>query len=111
MKTVPYAQFDEVELRAGTIIRAEVFPEARKPAYKLWVDFGDFGVRQSSAQITVRYTPEGLIGTQVVGVINFEPKRIAGFESQCLICGFEESPGVVILTRPDHPVPNGAKLF
>lgn len=92
-------------------MRAEPFPEARKPAYKLWINFGEYGVLQSSAQLTVRYTPEDLIGTQVVAVLNFEPKRIAGFESQCLVCGFEEAPGVVILVRPTSPVPNGAKLF
>lgn len=108
---IPYSQFDEVEMRAGTILRAEAFPEARKPAYKLWVDFGEHGVRQSSAQLTVRYTPDDLVGTQVVAVLNFEPKRIAGFESQCLVCGFEEAPGIVILVRPTSPVPNGAKLF
>lgn len=108
---IPYSQFDEVEMKAGTILRVELFPEARKPAYKLWIDFGEYGTRQSSAQITVRYQPEELVGTQVVAVLNFEPKRIAGFESQCLVCGFEESPGVVILVRPTSAVPNGAKLF
>ncbi len=111
MTTIPYSQFDDVELRVGTVLRAEPFPEARKPAIKLWIDFGEFGTRQSSAQLTARYTPEGLVGTQVVAVINFEPKRIAGFESQCLVCGFEEAPGVVILARPDVTVPNGSKLF
>lgn len=111
MNTISYEHFDAVEMRAGTILRAEPFPEARKPAYKLRIDFGEFGERQSSAQITVRYTPEELIGTQVAAVLNFAPKRIAGFESQCLVCGFEEAPGVVILVRPTSPVPNGAKLF
>lgn len=109
--TIPYSQFDEVQLRVGTVIRAESFPEARKPAIKLWVDFGEFGTKQSSAQLTARYTPESLVGTQVMAVINFEPKRIAGFESQCLVCGFEVEPGVVVLARPDMPVPNGSKLF
>ena len=108
---IPFSHFEAVDMRAGTVMRAEPFPEARKPAYKLWIDFGEYGVRQSSAQITVRYTPEDLIGTQVVAILNFEPKRIAGFESQCLVCGFEEAPGVVILVRPTSPVPNGAKLF
>lgn len=111
MTTIPYSQFEGVELRVGTVLRAEAFPEARKPAIKLWIDFGEFGTRQSSAQLTARYTPEGLVGTQVLAVLNFEPKRIAGFESQCLVCGFEESEGVVILARPDAPVPNGSKLF
>src|SRR5690349_6335328 len=97
---IPYSQFDEVEIRAGTIMRAEVFPEARKPAYKLWIDFGEYGMRQSSAQITVRYTPADLIGIQVVAVLNFEAMRIAGFESQCFVCGFEEAPGIVVLVRP-----------
>lgn len=111
MTTIPYSQFDEVQLRVGTVIRAESFPEARKPAIKLWIDFGEFGTRQSSAQLTARYTPESLVGTQVVAVINFESRRIAGFESQCLVCGFEAEPGVVVLARPDTPVPNGSKLF
>ena len=111
MTPIEWADFEKVELRVGTIIRAEVFPEARKPAYKLWVDFGEFGTRQSSAQITALYTPDGLVGQQVVGVLNFPPKRIAGFESQCLVTGFEKEPGVVVLVQPTEKVPNGSKLF
>jgi tRNA-binding protein len=111
MQTIEWAEFEKVELRVGTIVRAEPFPEARKPAYKLWVDFGEFGVRQSSAQITVHYSLDELIGKQVVGVLNFPPKRIAGFESQVLVTGFADENGAVILAQPGKTVPNGAKLF
>lgn len=108
---IEYTDFECVELRAGTIVRAEPFPEARKPAIKLWIDFGDLGVRTSSAQLTALYHPESLIGTQVVAVTNFAPRRIAGFESQVLVTGFEREPDQVTLIRPDHDVPNGARLF
>lgn len=111
MQIVQWSDFEQIELRAGTILKAEPFPEARKPAYKLWIDFGEFGVKQSSAQITAVYEVNELVGTQVVAVLNFAPKRIAGFESQVLVTGFERAPGEVVLVRPTHPVPNGAKLF
>ena len=109
--TISWSQFEAVELRVGTIVRVEGFPAARKPAYKLFVDFGEFGIRQSSAQITVLYAMEELVGRQVIGVLNFEPKNIAGFRSEVLVCGFEQAPGAVVLAQPERQVPNGSKLF
>lgn len=111
MEAIEWEDFEKVELRAGTIIAAEPFPEARKPAYKLTVDFGEFGTRRSSAQVTVLYSPEELIGRQVVAVLNFPPKRIAGFLSECLVTGFADANGDVALISPTHPVPNGSKLY
>jgi tRNA-binding protein len=111
VQEISFGDFEKVELRVGTIIRAEKFPEARKPAYKLWVDFGEHGVKTSSAQIAVHYGPDGLVGRQVIGVLNFPPKNIAGFESQVLITGFADENGDVVLAIPDLPVPDGAKLF
>ncbi|HEU4754990.1 MAG TPA: tRNA-binding protein [Armatimonadota bacterium] len=102
----PIDTFLALEIRAGTVLRAEPFPEARKPAIKLWIDFGEpWGIRQSSAQLTRRYTPEGLVGTSVLGVLNFPPRRIAGFESQVLVLGVvnPEDPADVVLVRPDDP--------
>lgn len=111
MATIGWQDFEKVELRAGTVVAAEAFPEARKPAYKLRVDFGaDIGIKQSSAQITVHYLPEELIGRQVLAVVNFPPKRIGPFVSECLVCGFYRQDGSVVLAVPDKPVPNGAKL-
>ncbi len=112
METITWADFSKVELRAGTIVAAEVFPEAKKPAHKLTVDFGaEIGVRKSSAQITTRYKPEELVGKQVLGVVNFPPKQIGPFVSGALTCGFPDEAGAVVLVSPDRPVPNGAKLF
>ena len=111
MNTINWQDFEKVELRIGTVLAAEPFPEARKPAYKLKVDFGpEIGIKQSSAQITVHYRPEELVGRQVLGVVNFPPKRIGPVVSECLICGFYREGGSVVLAVPERPVPNGAKL-
>ncbi|MGH8278333.1 MAG: tRNA-binding protein [Gammaproteobacteria bacterium] len=111
MHTIAWQDFEKIALRAGTVTAVERFPEARKPAYKLKVDFGpEIGIKQSSAQITQHYRPEELVGRQVLGVVNFPPKRIGPFTSECLICGFYLEDGSVILAVPDKPVPNGAKL-
>ena len=111
METISWSDFDKVELRVGTIIGVEDFPEARKPAYKLKVDFGEeIGVKKSSAQITDIYNKEELVGTQVLGVVNFPSKQIGPIRSECLVTGFYRDDGAVVLARPDSPVPNGARL-
>jgi tRNA-binding protein len=109
---ITYEQFSDVELRVGTIVKVETFPKARKPAFKIWVDFGpEIGMRQSSAQITVHYTPETLLGKQVVGCLNLGEKNIAGYISNFLCTGFPDENGEVVLISPDRKVPNGGKLF
>jgi tRNA-binding protein len=108
---IRWGDFERVELRAGTIVRAEPFPEARAPAYKLLIDFGpDIGHKKSSAQITDLYTVEELVGKQVVAVVNFPPKQIGPFMSECLVTGFHREENSVVLATVDKDVPNGARL-
>lgn len=110
--TISWNDFTRVELRVGRIVSAELFPQARKPAYILQVDFGtEIGMKKSSAQITNLYQPEELIGKLVVGVVNFPPKQIGPFMSECLITGFHNERGEVALCVPDKQVPLGAKLL
>ena len=109
---ITYADFEAVDIRVGTITRAEPYPEARKPAIKLWVDFGgDIGEKRSSAQITKHYAPESLIGKQVLAVVNFPPRQIGKVMSEVLVLGMPDTEGEVVLVRPDLPVPDGGKLF
>jgi tRNA-binding protein len=108
---ISWADFEKVDLRVGTIVDARSFPEARKPAYKLTIDFGPLGLRRSSAQITDHYTPAELIGRQVLAVVNFPPKQIGRFLSECLTTGVADAAGRVVLVAPTHRVPDGARLF
>ncbi|SRR6267142_7260707 len=109
---ITWEEFNKIDLRAGTIVKSEIFDGAKKPAYKLWVDLGpNWGIKKSSAQITALYKPEELIGKQVVCVVNFPTKQIANFISEVLVTGFPNEDGHVILTAIDKPVPNGSKLF
>jgi len=110
-ETISFEQFLAVDIRVGTVLAAGPFPEARKPAWKLRIDFGpEIGVKRSSAQITVHYRPEELIGTQVAAVVNFPPRQIGPFMSEVLTLGFADADGAIVLVRPDRPVPNGARL-
>jgi tRNA-binding protein len=111
METITWNDFEKVELRAGTILEVADFPEARKPAYKLKVDFGPLGIKQSSAQITKHYTKEELPGKQILGVVNFPKKQIANFMSEFLVTGLADANGDIVLTAIDKPVPNGSKLI
>jgi tRNA-binding protein len=109
---ITYDTFRQVDIRVGTILSVEAFPEARRPAVKLTIDFGaDLGVRRSSAQITKHYTPEQLVGRQVAAVVNFPKKQIGKFMSEVLVLGFPDNDGEVVLIAPSQPVPNGGRLF
>ncbi|WP_020591110.1 tRNA-binding protein [Kiloniella laminariae] len=108
---IGFDDFLKVDIRAGTVIDAQPYPEARKPAIKLWVDFGEeIGVRKSSAQITVHYRPEDLIGRQVMAVVNFPPRQIGSFMSEILVLGASDSEGAIVLLAPDKKVPNGSRM-
>ena len=111
-ETVSYSDFERIEVRVGTIVDAQVFPEARKPAFKLVIDFGpEIGVKRSSAQLTIHYKADQLIGRQVCAVVNFPPRQIGPFMSEVLTLGMPDEDGAVVLVRPDLRVPNGGKLF
>ena len=111
MADITYDDFLNVDIRVGTVIRAEPFPEARKPAIKMWIDFGDeIGERKTSAQVTAHYTPEQLVGKQVMGVVNFLPRQIGSFMSEVLVLGCMDDSGAVVLIAPDQIVPNGGRM-
>ncbi|MCV6823720.1 MULTISPECIES: tRNA-binding protein [Halocynthiibacter] len=111
-EAISFDDFLKVDIRKGTVVKAEQFPEARKPAIKIWVDFGDeIGIKKSSAQITVHYNPDALIGKEVMAVVNFPPRQIGKFMSEILVLGVPDEAGEVVLIGPDQTVPNGARLF
>lgn len=111
MEEINWSDFEKVEIRVGTVLEVFDFPEARKPAYKLKVDFGSFGTKMSSAQITKHYQKEELVGRQIAGVINFPKKQIGNFMSEFLVTGFADDNGDIVLTAMDRKVPNGSKLI
>ena len=110
METISWNDFEKIDLRVGTIVEAMEFPEARQPAYKLTIDFGELGMKKSSAQITRFYTVQELPGQQVIAVLNFPPKQIAGFSSECLVLGVYDENKDVVLLQPKHSVSNGSKV-
>jgi tRNA-binding protein len=110
MKPISWQDFEKVEIRAGTINRVEDFPQAKVPAYKIWADFGDFGIMKSSAQVTKLYSKADLLGRQIIGVTNFPPKQIGTFMSEFLVTGFVLKNGEVVLAEPQQNVPNGSRL-
>lgn len=111
MAEITFDDFLAVDIRVGRVTRAEPFPEARKPAIKIWIDFGpDIGERKTSAQVTAHYTPESLIGRQVMGVVNFPARQIGPFMSEVLVLGLPDENGEIVLLRPDHDVPEGGRM-
>lgn len=111
MAEISFDDFLKVDIRAGTVVRAEPFPEARKPALKLWIDFGpEIGEKKTSAQITDHYTPESLVGRQVLAVVNFPPRQIGPMKSEVLTLGLSDTAGGIVLIAPDQQVPNGARM-
>lgn len=110
MENIQWSDFEKVEMRVGTVISAESFPEARKPAIKLTIDFGALGIKKSSAQITHYYSPETLVGRQVIAVVNFPPKQIGQFMSECLVLGNIEGDGKVVLLQPSQQTENGCRI-
>jgi len=109
---IGFEDFLKVDIRVGTVVEAQPFPEARKPAFKLKIDFGpEIGTKASSAQITTHYTPEGLVGRKVAAVVNFPPRQIGKFMSQVLTLGFPDTEGAIVLVQPERNVPDGARLF
>lgn len=107
---ISWSDFEKIDIRVGTILEATDFPRAKKPAYQLTIDFGPLGIRRSSAQITQHYTTENLKGEQVIAVVNFPPKNIAGFQSECLVLGIYDEQNAVVLLEPKKAVPNGLKI-
>lgn len=110
MSNITWNDFEKIDIRVGTVIKADEFPQARKQAYQLTIDFGELGTRKSSAQITTHYTIQDLLGQQVIAVINFPPKKIASFVSECLVLGIYEENGNVVLLQPQKQVSNGLKI-
>ncbi|MDW3182445.1 MULTISPECIES: tRNA-binding protein [unclassified Roseobacter] len=111
MDNISFDDFLKVDIRCGTVLRAEVFPEARKPAIKMWIDFGDeIGERKTSAQVTAHYEPEALVGKQVLAVVNFPPRQIGPFMSEVLVLGLPDETGEIVLITPDSEVPQGGRM-
>ncbi len=112
METITHPDFERVDIRVGTVVDAKPFPEARKPAIQLWVDFGaELGLKKSSAQITAHYSPDRLIGRQVLAVVNFPPRQIGPFMSEVLVLGLPDENGAIVLLKPDLHVPDGGRMF